>query len=92
MPETIDKLILNDGDKTLRIGSLVSPLPVPLKTIKPRTGVVVEVREHDHNVDHPWFGNSVVVLWSDGQVSRNISARSLKIIEGSQDGGVCHEK
>lgn len=92
MPDTTDKLILDDSDKTLRIGSLVSPRPVPLKPFKPRNGVVVEVREHDSNVDHPWFGNSVVVLWSDGQVSRNISARSLKIIEGSQDGSACHEK
>ena len=92
MSNTTDKLILNDGDKTLRIGSLVSPHREQPETRKPRTGVVVEVREHDNNVDHPWFGNSVVVLWSDGQVSRNISARSLKIIEGSQDGSVCHEK
>ena len=78
MPKESPGLILDDGDESLKIGSLVKSLGVSAR--EARTGVVVEIREHDHNVDHPWFGNSVVVLWSNGELSSGISARSLKII------------
>ena len=69
-------------DRLLKVGDIIYQKErTGTADDEPRTGMVVEVREHDHNVDHPWFGNSVVVLWSSGELSNGISARALALLE-----------
>lgn len=49
-----------------------------------RIGIVVDVQEHHPTKVHPWFGDTVIVLWDDGSLDSN----SSRVLVATDEKGV----